>query len=396
MFPRSWQLCALAVPPLAWCSLAGCVASDLGASGDAGGGGVSPEGAAAPDGSQAADSGAADANTVVEGAASDSGIVQDDAPPGCPGPVTGAPVSPPVGRLLAAGNSLSTRGMTSDGYEIYSDDFALALYAIPVAGGARQSIASLGSNFWVTVVGQVVFAWSNVTPTNVGSLTIWSSAHGAQTILDGVVRHSRHELSRREPDPLRRQRRPSGPDRGRVPDAVGRKRRDPAPPGSAAHRLLSAARLRGLLRGRVPLRRGAGRGPFGDDHVVPRAGVDPSGSRHERPERLVRGLCRDDGAGVDGRRCPRRSHGGRCGHDHRLRRISWDSSSQGARRPSTARPPAPSDAPRPPRRRPPRSRPASQASTASRRHREPSSTTRHPRRPGATCTSRRPSPPARR
>ena len=135
-----------------------------------------------PDGSQAADSGAADANTVVEGAASDSGVVQDDAPPGCPGPVTGAPVSSPVGRLLAAGNSLSTRGMTSDGYEIYSDDFALSLFAIPVGGGAGQPIVALGSNFWVTVVGQVVFAWSNVTPTNVGSLTIWSSAHGAHTI----------------------------------------------------------------------------------------------------------------------------------------------------------------------------------------------------------------------
>jgi hypothetical protein len=72
--------------------------------------------------------------------------------------------------------------MTSDGYEIYSDDAALQLYAVPIAGGATQTIGALGSTFWVTVVGQVVFAWSNVTGANVGALTIWSSAHGPQAI----------------------------------------------------------------------------------------------------------------------------------------------------------------------------------------------------------------------
>jgi hypothetical protein len=116
----------------------------------------------------------------------DSGVVQDNPPPGCPGP--GAPsanVESPVGRLLASGNSLSVRGVTSDGYEIFSDDFAYELYAVPIAGGSVQTIGSLGTQggqFWVTVVGQVVFAWSNVSAADVGALTIWSSAHGAQSL----------------------------------------------------------------------------------------------------------------------------------------------------------------------------------------------------------------------
>ncbi len=84
--------------------------------------------------------------------------------------------------MLAAGNALSARGVTSDGFEVYSDDAALQLYAISIAGGARQSIVTLGSKFWVTVVGQVVFAWSNVTDANVGALTVWSSARGAHAI----------------------------------------------------------------------------------------------------------------------------------------------------------------------------------------------------------------------
>jgi hypothetical protein len=72
--------------------------------------------------------------------------------------------------------------VTSDGYEIYSDDSALELYAVPIAGGPTQTIGALGSKFWVTVVGQVVFAWSNVTNADVGALTIWSSAHGPQSM----------------------------------------------------------------------------------------------------------------------------------------------------------------------------------------------------------------------
>jgi hypothetical protein len=192
MFSRSLRVCALAVSPFPFCFLSGCVTSDAASPTEAGTVVGSPDaGSVSSDApSQGADSGGGDsqagadatggADVVVSG--DDSGIAQDDAPAGCPGPVGGGTVEPPVGRMLVAGNSLSARGMTSDGYEIYSDDAAFQLYAVPVAGGAPQSIAALGSSFWVTVVGQVVFAWSDVTAANVGVLTAWSSAAGSHAI----------------------------------------------------------------------------------------------------------------------------------------------------------------------------------------------------------------------
>jgi hypothetical protein len=186
MFPRSLKLCALAIPPFALCSLAGCSA---GVSMETATDGGHVQGVISPHDSGSADSQPGTDAPPLQGADSglasaDAGIVPDDAPAGCPATVAdaGGAVAPPVGRLLASGNALSARGMTSDGYEIYSDDFALQLYAIPIAGGARQSIAALGSKFWITVVGQVVFAWSNVTDANVGALTVWSSAHGPHAI----------------------------------------------------------------------------------------------------------------------------------------------------------------------------------------------------------------------
>jgi len=170
MLSRSVRLGTLSLPVLAWCSLQGCSSTTNSASPfDGGGGGGNDDSPSAVDGGAALNP--------------DSGIVQDDAPPGCPGPAApGANVEAPVGRLLASGNSLSVRGVTSDGYEIFSDDYALQLYAVPVAGGDVQTIGALGSQFWVTVVGQVVFAWSNVSAADVGALTIWSSAHGAHSI----------------------------------------------------------------------------------------------------------------------------------------------------------------------------------------------------------------------
>ncbi len=168
MFPRSVKLCALSIPLIAWGSLEGCSSTNSASQGDAGNGGDSQGSGDDSDG-----------GVVLS---TDSGIVQDDAPPGCPGPGAPSNVEAPVGKLLASGNSLSARGVTSDGYEIFSDDYAFQLFAVPIAGGPVQGIASLGSNFWVTVVGQVVFAWSDVSGADVGSLTVWSSAHGAHAI----------------------------------------------------------------------------------------------------------------------------------------------------------------------------------------------------------------------
>jgi hypothetical protein len=176
MFARSTKARALVVPAFGWCTLAGCST----------GSSSQPTGVEAPDSQTSVyvDAGvpSSDARPLAEYDA--SGVVPDDAPAGC-APANanaGSASDPPAGRLLAAGNALSARGVTSDAYEVYSDDAALQLYAIPVAGGTPQGIVALGSKFWVTVVGNVVFAWSNVTAANVGMLTVWSSAHGAHTI----------------------------------------------------------------------------------------------------------------------------------------------------------------------------------------------------------------------
>jgi hypothetical protein len=190
MFSRSFRLRALAVPPFALCSLAGCSSVDLASPLDAGAEAAALQNVVSqPDaGSLAARSGRdaslEDQGTDAEVASADSGIIPDDAPAGCPGisADAGTPAEPPVGRLLVGGNALSARGVTSDGYEIYSDDAALQLYAIPIAGGTKQSIVSLGAKFWVTVVGPVVFVWSSVTDANVGALTVWSSARGSVAI----------------------------------------------------------------------------------------------------------------------------------------------------------------------------------------------------------------------
>ena len=166
MFIRSWNLYAIAIP-LASCAAVACSAANSGKT----------NGTGAND--TQGDSGSGDSGVELD---PDSGVVQNTPPPGCPGPTAASTTAAPVGTLLASGNSLSARGVTSDGYEIYSDDYAFQLYAVPIAGGSSQTIASLGSNFWVTVVGQVVFAWSNVTGAAVGALTVWSSAAGPHAL----------------------------------------------------------------------------------------------------------------------------------------------------------------------------------------------------------------------
>jgi hypothetical protein len=88
------------------------------------------------------------------------------------------------------------------------------------------------------------------------------------------------------------------PHRGRL-HRRGRHGSDQAPSRAAADGLLSAARLCGLLLGRVSLRRGARRGSLDDNHLLPSAGVDASGSHYRCAERLVSGHGRNDGPGVD-------------------------------------------------------------------------------------------------
>ncbi len=226
MFTRSFTFAALAISPFALGSFMGCSTAAPSTHGPPDGGGASlsdaANGDAQPGAEVSTDAGVSsgdsqqaeasqDANDVSTDASlgagdsqqaeasaesgtaalsgpdsGDSGTAGDELPPGCVASNVDAgnqaPNVPPVGTQLVSGNTLSARGVTSDGYEVYSDDAARQLYAIPIAGGAAQPIAALGSNFWVTVVGQVVFAWSNVSAADVGALTIWSSARGAHAI----------------------------------------------------------------------------------------------------------------------------------------------------------------------------------------------------------------------
>src|SRR3954470_12808872 len=93
---------------------------------------------------------------------------------GCTAPDTS--VTPPVGKQLLIGGALTMRGMTSDGWAIYSDNDTLTLHAAPIAGGEPRDIVTLGNSFAVSVWGKVVFAWSNKNAAGVGPLTVWTSA----------------------------------------------------------------------------------------------------------------------------------------------------------------------------------------------------------------------------
>jgi hypothetical protein len=78
--------------------------------------------------------------------------------------------------------SLVINGVTSDGYVVYTDVSAMTYSAVPLAGGTPTSIGGSDGTGEYTV-GTVAFAFSNVDQnTGAGSLMIWTSAHGAQTI----------------------------------------------------------------------------------------------------------------------------------------------------------------------------------------------------------------------
>jgi hypothetical protein len=93
-----------------------------------------------------------------------------------------ASVTPPVGKQVLVGGALTMRGMTSDGWAVYSDNATLTLHAVPISGGAPHDIVSLGDSFAVSFWGKVVFAWSNKNAASVGPLTVWTSAGGPHAV----------------------------------------------------------------------------------------------------------------------------------------------------------------------------------------------------------------------
>jgi len=125
-----------------------------------------------------------------DGGGDAGGGVDSDTPAACAeaGPVDDSGNAPsPVGTQLQAGAALSVRGVTSDGYLIYSDDNALTLHALALAGGQPQDLGALGAKFWINVVGDVVFSWSNVTDQGVGALGVWSAKTGLHAISSASV-----------------------------------------------------------------------------------------------------------------------------------------------------------------------------------------------------------------
>jgi hypothetical protein len=114
-------------------------------------------------------------------------VLLDTVLAGCGTPVSGSPtpapaVTPPVGKQLLMGGALTMRGMTSDGWAVYSDNDTLTLHAVSIAGGAARDIVPLGISFAISVWGKDVFAWSNKNTAAVGLLTVWTSAGGPRAL----------------------------------------------------------------------------------------------------------------------------------------------------------------------------------------------------------------------
>ena len=125
---------------------------------------------AAPDGGGGGSDAGSDVSHPEGGGGGDGGL-----PEGAIGP-QGTQLVP------SSTASLVINGVTSDGYVVYTDVSAMTYSAVPLAGGTPTSIGgSDGTGEYTT--GPVAFAFSNVDQnTGAGTLMIWTSAHGAQSI----------------------------------------------------------------------------------------------------------------------------------------------------------------------------------------------------------------------
>jgi hypothetical protein len=121
-----------------------------------------------------------DGGSVVSDAGQDSPMV--DGVDACKQEERDTGDAEPTGTRLQAGDALSVRGVTADGYVIFSDDVALRLAAVELTGGSTKSLGPLGSKFWVSVQGNVVFAWSSVASTGQGALSVWTASTGLHAI----------------------------------------------------------------------------------------------------------------------------------------------------------------------------------------------------------------------
>jgi hypothetical protein len=94
----------------------------------------------------------------------------------------------PHGAQVVASDSISLQGVTSDGYAVYTDTASNQLSAVALSGGPSVSLGNLGANGTVIVTGAVVLYWSASDAfTGVGPLSIWTSAHGVQSLASQSV-----------------------------------------------------------------------------------------------------------------------------------------------------------------------------------------------------------------
>lgn len=76
--------------------------------------------------------------------------------------------------------AVTLRGVTSDNYAIITDSSGAA-FAVPLAGGAAQSIGTGVER--VRVSGKTVFVWGAINATyNFGTLRVWTAANGTKSI----------------------------------------------------------------------------------------------------------------------------------------------------------------------------------------------------------------------
>jgi hypothetical protein len=92
----------------------------------------------------------------------------------------------PNGTQLVKSTTVTLNGVTDDGYAFYSDTMAGTSSVVPLAGGAPTAVGmnDLSGQF---TGGPIAFSFNGAGMTGVGSLTIWTSAHGPQTISAAAV-----------------------------------------------------------------------------------------------------------------------------------------------------------------------------------------------------------------
>ncbi len=167
-------LLGLAIP----LAIAGCGSSNSSTSSDAGSG--SDTGTVEDTGTTPTEAGSGD-SAPSEASAGDGGV--EAGPPPCTVPDGGAF---PVGTQLVKSATVSGAGLTSDGYAVYVDSSSNKAYAVGIAGdaGAPVTIGAV-DNSGMSVVGAAVLNWTGAVQTTglgYGALSIWTSAHGVQSL----------------------------------------------------------------------------------------------------------------------------------------------------------------------------------------------------------------------